>query len=83
MTSYYVNIVAQANGEHEVHRYGCPYTPPEDIRIELGEFLLCRMALNEACRRFERVHCCAHCVPELRESLDDPPQNADAVRVVR
>ena len=63
MISYYVNTAA-ANGEHAVHRYGCPYTPSEDARIDLGEFLLCRMALNEAARRFARVNGCAHCMPE-------------------
>jgi hypothetical protein len=65
MTSYYVNTFAHATGTHEVHRYGCPYTPPEERRTYLGEFLLCQMALNEAARMFARVNGCAHCVPEV------------------
>jgi hypothetical protein len=63
MISYYVETAA-ANGTHAVHRYGCPHTPTEDARINLGEFLLCRMALNDAGGRFARVNGCAHCIPE-------------------
>lgn len=63
MISYYVSTTA-ANGEHALHRYGCPHTPPEDARINLGEFLWCRMALNDAAGRFPRVNGCAHCTPE-------------------
>jgi hypothetical protein len=64
MTSYYVDTVARTTGEHEVHRFGCPHAPPEERRRELGEFLLCRMALSDAAGRFAQVNGCARCIPE-------------------
>ena len=64
MTSYYIDTLAQTNGEHEVHRFGCPHAPSEERRADLGEFLLCRMALNAAAGRFARANGCAHCIPE-------------------
>lgn len=51
MTRYYVNKNAQANGDHEVHRVGCPYFPNWENAEYLGLFSDCRPAVAEAKRR--------------------------------
>ena len=40
MESYYVNTNAQANGNHEVHRYGCSYFPNFANAELLGNYML-------------------------------------------
>jgi hypothetical protein len=61
MASYYVNNRAQANGDHEVHVYGCVYFPSD--RNYLGEFTSCAPAVTEAKKTYSQSNGCATCSP--------------------
>jgi hypothetical protein len=64
MDYYYVNSEAQSNGDHEVHRTGCPHPPVEYNREPLGYFSNCHDAVREAQKRFNQVNGCYWCNPE-------------------
>ncbi len=61
MASYYVNSVAQLNGDHEVHAQGCSYMPAEANRIPLGSFEKCNAAVVAAGKYFTQVNGCYFC----------------------
>lgn len=61
MASYYVNKNAQSNGDHEVHRQGCAWTPLPENRIYLGQFATCGPAVREARRYYTQVNGCYYC----------------------
>lgn len=42
MATYYVNMNAQTNGDHEVHKSGCSFMPNAGNRISLGDHGGCR-----------------------------------------
>ena len=46
--NYCVNIKAQDNGDHEVHREDCQYWPDERNRLHLGGFMNCEPAVKKA-----------------------------------
>jgi hypothetical protein len=50
MPRYYVNMNAQPTGEHEVHVWGCTVGPNAYNQRELGTFLSCTSAVEEAKR---------------------------------
>ena len=58
---YYVNKVAQSNGDHEVHEAGCSYLPAEHNRLYLGYFSNCADAVREARRHYRQVNGCYWC----------------------
>lgn len=59
MASYYVNNVAQSNGDHEVHVSGCTYMPSD--KKYLGEFYSCGPAVTEAKKTYSRSNGCYWC----------------------
>ncbi|MFL5537460.1 MAG: hypothetical protein ACJ8J0_00620 [Longimicrobiaceae bacterium] len=59
--NYYVNDVAQPNGDHEVHRDGCQFMPSAPNRTYLGYFELCVQAVREAKRYHRQVNGCFYC----------------------
>lgn len=61
MEKYYVNMNAQANGDHEVHKFGCSYMPDLDNKKYLGEFSSCYRAVQEAKRYYSQVNGCYYC----------------------
>ena len=61
MALYYVNKLAQANGDHEVHREWCGFMPDRKNRIFLGDFPDCRSAVRAAIRRYPRADGCFYC----------------------
>ena len=61
MESYYVNSNAQANGDHEVHRYGCSYFPNFANAEFLGNYNSCSPAVAEAKRRGYKANGCYYC----------------------
>lgn len=61
MKRYYVNNNAQANGDHEVHHYDCPYLNQVTNRTYLGEFPNCASAVNEAKIIHRQVNGCKTC----------------------
>lgn len=61
MTRYYVNQNAQANGDHEVHRFGCDWLPARENRIYLGRFNSCHSAVQKAREYYNQVNGCYYC----------------------
>ena len=61
MPIYYVNKVAQATGEHEVHTSSCSYLPLAENRVYLGSFDTCKAAIQEAKKHYANVDGCYYC----------------------
>jgi hypothetical protein len=61
MSSYYVNTVAQSNGDHEVHVERCNFLPSPANRQYLGEFVSCAGAVAKARQSFRQVNGCFYC----------------------
>jgi len=61
---YYVNKVAQNNGDHEVHKSKCNYLPSAEHRLYLGMFDNCRDAVNEAKKFYKQCNGCFYCCRE-------------------
>ena len=59
MPRYYVNNNQQPNGDHEVHKEGCPWMPSS--KIDLGVFSNCASAVAAAKRHYTKADGCAHC----------------------
>ena len=64
MTLYYVNKNRQANGDHEVHRFGCSWLPEQQNRIYLGDFTSCHFAVVAAFAHYRKVNGCYFCSNE-------------------
>lgn len=64
MPRYYVNTNAQANGDHEVHKDGCPTPPEPENRQHLGEFSSCYEAVLAAKKYYAQCNGCKNCSPE-------------------
>lgn len=61
MAAYYVNMNAQANGDHEVHKDGCIYMPNLSNRKYLGDFTSCGPAVQAAKRIYSKSNGCYYC----------------------
>lgn len=61
MATYYVNMNAQTNGDHEVHKSGCSFMPNAGNRISLGDHGGCRSAVTAAKRHYSQVNGCYYC----------------------
>lgn len=68
MASYYVNMRAQKNGAHEVHRSDCEYLPSPQNRMYLGEFPNCLDAVKKAKEVYPEADGCATCSPKCHAS---------------
>jgi hypothetical protein len=66
MARYVVNRVAQANGDHEVHKQGCSYFPAS--YFELGDHSGCRTAVSQAKQYFSQSNGCYWCSQECHSS---------------
>lgn len=64
MAKYYVNMNAQANGDHEVHKIGCAWMPKPENRLYLGDFAACRPAVAEARKHYKQTNGCFYCSKE-------------------
>jgi hypothetical protein len=61
MAEFYVEINAQANGEHVVHRAECSLLPAKDMISYLGSIASCASAVKKAAERFKPVNGCPQC----------------------
>ena len=61
MAYYYVNKIAQSNGDHEVHVTGCAFMPGTDNRTYLGDFTTCTPAVEKAKDYYTQVNGCYYC----------------------
>ena len=64
MQIYYVNTNAQQNGDHEVHRAGCPFLPVATSTRYVGDFRNCYAAVQEARKYYPQSNGCSHCSRE-------------------
>jgi hypothetical protein len=64
MKKYYVNKVAQASGDHEVHDEYCSYLPKLENRLYLGTYLDCKQAITKAKEYYNQVDGCYYCSNE-------------------
>lgn len=66
MERYYVNRLAQANGDNEVHKEGCRWLPEPWHRIDLGYQWSDLDALREAQKYYPyTADGCCHCCPSI------------------
>ncbi len=68
MAIYYVNRIAQANGDHEIHKARCLHMPIEKNRLLLGDFYTCFEALRVAEKIYPNVNGCFFCSNECHTS---------------
>lgn len=65
MAKYCVNKNTDVQGDHEVHKYGCPWYPDAQNRIDLGECHTCHEAVRKAKKHYDNVnghkYCCPSC----------------------
>ncbi|MFC4209909.1 hypothetical protein ACFOWA_01870 [Pedobacter lithocola] len=61
MKKYYVNKVAQSNGDHEVHHQDCSFLPALQNRGYLGEFVSCSGAVTAAKKTYPSANGCYFC----------------------
>lgn len=64
MHRYYVNTNPQPDGEHEVHREGCPTPAAPENRYQLGHHSHCQAAMVQARKIYPTADGCANCCPE-------------------
>jgi hypothetical protein len=64
---YYINKIAQANGDYFIHKFGCPdLNLVWPFRRYLGLFVHCDAALDEAKKIYSKTTtCCPHCCPDF------------------
>jgi ABC-type sulfate transport system substrate-binding protein len=67
MAKYYVNKVAQSNGDHEVHKEGCSFMPSTENKKYLGDFSNCKDAVDEAKKTYPQSNGCYYCSNECHE----------------
>ena len=68
MEKYYVNMNEQANGDHEVHKNGCPHMPLASNCLYLGEFSFCNQAVTTAKQIYPTSDGCYYCCYECHKS---------------
>ena len=61
MVRYFVNEVAQPNGDHEVHQFGCYYLELARRKRDIGEHDTCVTAVATAKRYFPQANGCSYC----------------------
>ncbi len=61
MARYYVNMNAQPNGDHEVHRDGCDHPADVQNQYTLGDFSSCVPAVAKAKETYAKADGCAYC----------------------
>ena len=61
MAEFYVEIIAQSNGEHLVHKSGCSFLPAKEAIQYVGSISNFDSALKKANQTFRQVNGCSHC----------------------
>ena len=67
MSTYYVSLNEESNGDHWVHREGCSFMPAASQRFALGEFATCTVAVRTAKGYYVRANGCYYCSRECHE----------------
>lgn len=66
MPLYYVDKIAQDNGDYEVHKSGCEFMPEDKNRLYLGVFFHCSDAIQKAKESYPQSTGCYFCSRECR-----------------
>lgn len=61
MHTYSINKNSQSNGDHEIHKSGCPYEPIVQNRIELGYQVDDYAALKAGKQIYSQADGCIYC----------------------
>lgn len=61
MAEFFVEINAQDNGEHVVHKSSCSLLPAKDTLRYLGSIASATSAVKKAQESFKLVNGCSHC----------------------
>lgn len=64
MQKYHVHKKKMASGDHEVHKEGCEWCPPQDQLYSIGEFSTPEKALESAKKKYPSANGCHHCLPD-------------------
>lgn len=62
MSNYYVSLLANNNGKHEIHTANCSQFPDFEDVLAIGEYTHVNYALKEARKIFPQSVPCEHCV---------------------
>lgn len=75
VSHYFVNAIAETNGDHEVHASMCLRLPRPSSRRYLGDFASCVPAVKEARKRYTRVNACSACANACHTGyhIESPP----------
>lgn len=68
MEDYFVNMNAQSNGDHEVHKNGCSYLALVRDKKHLGRFFSCQEAVRKAKETYSTADGCFYCARECHTS---------------
>jgi hypothetical protein len=68
MERYYVNNTPQTNGDHEVHKNGCPWLDLANSTTDLGLHYSCHSAVTKAKLIYFKADGCYHCCNECHTS---------------
>ena len=61
MAKYCVSRNTDHQGDHEVHKFGCPWYPKPENRIDLGECQNCFEAVRKAKKFYSNVNGHKYC----------------------
>lgn len=61
MKRYYLNIVAEKNGDNEIHTEFCLYLPVIINAKYIGDFSESKKAIDEALKNYPNANGCKHC----------------------
>ena len=64
MAKYCVNKSTDNEGDHEVHKEGCPWWPEAKNRIDLGNHSNCKDAVERAKEYYSNVNGHKYCSEE-------------------
>lgn len=68
MKHYYINRIAQKNGDNEVHSDGCKHLPGATNRAYLGIYTNCKDAVTLAKITYPKANGCSHCCNDCHTS---------------
>ena len=64
MNYYFINKIAENNGDYEVHKVDCNFLPDDSDRLYLGVFSNCKEAMIKAKEIYDQSNGCYNCCSE-------------------
>jgi len=71
-SKFYVAVRPHTNGQHGIHKEGCPFISRNEKVVYLGRFDSVKEAEKEGLIHFDSAKCCAFCSKDMmnRENHD-------------